>query len=132
MLFMGLEALLNSGKHQVTKQITTRLTALAADVGIADMSKRFARNMYADRSSPAHGQELDLPATTQTEQATRVSDIDPAYLAKVARVQDLLRAATRKGIAEPAFAAHFADVESLRRQWPVTSRVGLFKRRVEL
>jgi hypothetical protein len=58
MLFMGLEALLNTGKHQVTKQITKRMPRLATDVGVDGVSARFARQMYEDRSSPAHGQEL--------------------------------------------------------------------------
>jgi hypothetical protein len=132
MLFMGLEALLNAGKHQVTKQITTRMPLLANDVGVTGVSRTFARTMYGDRSSPAHGQELVLPPASRTSQATRTSDIDPAYLAKVARVQDLLRAATRKGIEDPAFAATFADVASIRARWPVTSRVGRLRRRVEL
>lgn len=132
MLFMALEALLNTGKHQVTKQITRRMPALAADLGVAGVSRNFARKMYGDRSSPAHGQELALPPATRTTQATRVSDLDAAYVAKVALVQDLLRAATRRGIEDPAFAAHFADVASTRRQWPATSRVGLLRRKVAL
>jgi hypothetical protein len=133
MLFMGLEALLNTGKHQVTKQITKRMPLLAADVAVAGISRSFARRMYADRSSPAHGQELVfLTPATRTGQATRTSEIDPDYIAKVASMQDLLRAATRKGIEEPAFAATFADVASVRARWPVTTRVGLLRRRVQL
>jgi hypothetical protein len=131
-LFMGLEALLNTGKHQVTKQITKRMPLLAADVGIAGVSGRFARSMYTDRSSPAHGQELALPPASGTGQALRTSEIDRGYLAKVARVQDLLRAATRKGIEEPTFATTFADAASIRARWPVTTRAGLLRRRVQL
>ena len=73
-----------------------------------------------------------MPPAGRTGQATRTSDLDPDYLAKVARVQDLLRAATRKAIEDPAFAATFADVASIRAKWPVTSRVGLLRRRVQL
>ncbi len=131
-LFMGLEALLNTGKHEVTKQITKRMPLLAADVGVAGISKTFARTMYADRSSPAHGENFALPPASRTGQATRTSDIDSDYLAKVARVQDLLRSATRKGIEDPAFAATFADTASIRARWPVTNRVGLLRRRVQL
>jgi len=132
MLFMGLEALLNTGKHQVTKQITTRMPLLAAEVGVAGVTKTFARSMYGDRSSPAHGQELVLPPATRTAQTTRTSDIDPDYLAKVARVQDLLRATTRKGVDDPSFATTFTNAGSIRTRWPVTTRVGLFRRRVQL
>lgn len=133
MLFMGLEALLNTGKHQVTKQITTRMPLLAAEVGVVGVTKTFARKMYGDRSSPAHGQELVvLPSAATTGQALRTSDLDPTYLARVARVQDLLRAATRKSIEDPAFAGTFASSASIRARWPVTTRVGLLRRRVQL
>lgn len=132
MLFMGLEALLNTGKHQVTKQMTTRMPLLASELGVAGVSKNFARKMYAYRSSPAHGQELELQPASATDQALRTSEIDPAYLTKVARVQDLLRAATRRGIEDPPFAAAFTDAESIRARWPATTRVGLFRRTVAL
>jgi hypothetical protein len=136
MMFMGLEALLNTGKHQVTKQITTRMALLAADVGVVGVSKTFARMMYADRSSPAHGQELNLSASTRTKQgrrqARRTTDLDLAYVGKVALVQELLRAATRRGIEDPAFAAAFIDIASIRAQWPVTTRVGVLRRSVQL
>jgi hypothetical protein len=132
LLFMGLEALLNTGKHQVTKQITARMPLLAADVGVGGISRNFARTMYAARSAPAHGQEIVLAPATRTSQATQPSITDSDYLAKVARVQDLLRAGTRKGIEEPAFAATFADGEAIRARWPVTSRVSLLRRRVQL
>jgi hypothetical protein len=131
-LFMGLEALLNTGKHQVTKQITKRMPLLADDVGVDGITKTFARKMYQARSAPAHGQELDLEPATRTGQATTASAVDPAYLAKVARVQDLLRAATRKGIEEPSFAAVFEDASSIRSRWPVQTRVGLLRRTVQL
>jgi hypothetical protein len=104
---------------------------LAADVAVGGISRSFARRMYADRSSPAHGQELVfLTPATRTGQATRTSEIDPDYIAKVASMQDLLRAATRKGIEEPTF----ADVASVRARarWRVTTRVGLLRRRVQL
>jgi len=73
-----------------------------------------------------------LPPATTTGQATGTSDIDPTYLAKVARVQDLLRAATRKGIEDPDFASTFTDAETIRARWPVTTRVRVLRRRVQL
>jgi hypothetical protein len=128
-LFMGLEALLNTGKHQVTKQIIKRMVMLSADVDVAGVSGNFAKTMYEHRSSPAHGQELPAMASMATKQGNRRSrlrttDLDPEYMAKVARVQDLLRAATRRAIIEPSFATTFRDVASIRRRWPVTTMVG--------
>jgi hypothetical protein len=133
MLFMGIEALLNTGKHQVTKQITKRMVMLADEVGIEGVSRNFATLMYGDRSSPAHGQELRLQATTSAKQRPRrTTDLEPEYLARVSRLQDLLRAATRKSIEEPSFAAVFADVTSIRARFPVTTLVGEPPAEVEL
>lgn len=131
-LFMGLEALLNSGKHQVTKQMTKRLPLLAAELGIGGVSGRFARRMYGDRSSPAHGQELVLPEASSTDQAGQAAAIDHGYLAKLVLLQNVLRAATRRAIEDPAFAASFADAASIRARWPVYTRVGVFRRKVAL
>jgi hypothetical protein len=80
LLFMGLEALLNTGKRQVTKQMVKRLPLLADEVGVAGITKTFASKMYGDRASPAHGQELVLSPATRSTQALRTTDIDPTYL----------------------------------------------------
>lgn len=127
-LFMGLEALLNTGRHQVTKQITKRMVMLGQELGFDGISRRFATEMYAARSSPAHGQELRLRATTSAKQEPRqrrwTTDLESDYLAKFARIQDLLRAATRRAIEDPEFAAVFTDIDSIRRRFPVTSMAG--------
>jgi hypothetical protein len=67
-MFMGLEALLNTGKHQVTKQISERMVMLANEIGFARVSRGFGEEMYGDRSSLAHGQELELPPAVSAEQ----------------------------------------------------------------
>jgi hypothetical protein len=135
MLFMGLEALLNTSKHQVTKQISKRLVMLAQEVRVEGISRRFAEQMYDDRSSPAHGQELRLPTATSAKQRPpeRVAvNADREYFAKLARIQDALRTATRKAIEDPAFAAAFVDAAAIRVRFPVTSLVGEPPEEVEL
>jgi hypothetical protein len=84
-----------------------------------DFSSRFARRMYDDRPSPAHTQEHRGPSATSAKQRPRppqTADLEAKYLAKVARVQDLLRAATRNR--GPAVATVFSDVASIRARFP--------------
>jgi hypothetical protein len=121
LLMMGLEPLLNTHDEKVAKQITTRIPLLAHDVGVPNVSKTFASQMYDERSRPAHGQELSLQAwTANTEEGNGSSEVSPAYLEKLGRLQDILRAATRKAIEDPEFAAVFQEEHTIRTRWPVT------------
>lgn len=129
MLFMGLEALPAHRQHQVTKQITKRRPMLADEVGIEGISRNFARRMYEDRSSPAHGQELRLPAARSGRSNDRGRlgerpNLEPDYLAEVVLVQDLLRAATRKAIEDPAFGSVFTTSSRFAHGSPVTTLIG--------
>ena len=120
LLMMGVEALLNTNKERVVKQLTTRMPLVAGEVGVAGISRRYSRRMYDDRSHPAHGQELKLPAVTansQDDDAPAAFDAD--YFAKVARLQDLLRAIVRRAISDPEFADVFRSDNAIRARWPV-------------
>src|SRR5919201_5542055 len=78
LLMMGVEALLNTHKDKVSKPITTRLPLAAAEVGVSGISRRYATRIYADRSHPAHGQELKLRAATASgEEDDAPAGIDP-------------------------------------------------------
>ena len=118
---MGIEALLNTNKDKVVKQITTRMPLVAAEVGIAGVSGTYARRMYSDRSHPAHGQELNLPpATASGQEDDPPAAIDP-YFGKVARLQDLLRAIVRRAIDDLEFADVFRSNAAIRARWPVVA-----------
>jgi hypothetical protein len=118
LLMMGLEALLNTSEVGVSKQMKKRLRALAADVGVAGVTGRWAQRMYAARSKPAHGQGLRLPPVAP-EQAAAGDAIPPEALADGARLQDLLRAAVRRAIEDDAFAAIFKTPQTIAAKWPV-------------
>lgn len=131
MLFMGFEALVNTDKNQVTKQVGVRLRALGEELEVDGISRRFVEDMYGDRSSPAHGQELkklyrgtpDSPAEAGQADYDDGDDagaaLDREYLTKLARLQDFQRAVLRKAIADPAFAAIFSSNDTIDRRWSV-------------
>jgi hypothetical protein len=121
LVVIGLESLLNTNRVQVTRQMVTRIPLLAAEVGVDGVDEAFADEMYDHRSRAAHGAQVPLPPAAP-EQAFGGGQIDAAYLAKVALLQDLLRATTRKAIEDPAFAAVFADDAAIRGRWPVVFR----------
>jgi hypothetical protein len=108
LVVIGLESLLNTNRVQLTRQIVTRIPLLAAEVGVNDVDEAFADEMYDHRSRAAHGEQVPLPSAAP-EQAFGGGQIDAEYLARVALLQDVRRAATRKAIEDPAFAAVFAD-----------------------
>jgi hypothetical protein len=132
MLFMGFEALINTGKTQVTKQVGVRLRALAQELEFDGISRSFVEDMYDDRSSPAHGHALEklyrgtpkpaLPEGAEQEVGQddeRGDEVNVEYLAKLAKLQDFQRAILRKAIQEAEFAAIFASDEMIEQRWPL-------------
>jgi hypothetical protein len=117
-LAAALEGMLSTSPEQVTKQFVTRVPLLANELGIAGVSKRFCRDMYKARSQGAHGGDIDLlQPGAQRAEAVR----------KVALLQTVLRAAVRRGIADPEFRAVFEDDEAIRKRWPVERRRPLLR-----
>ena len=119
---IGLESLLNTNRQQVTRQMVARIPLLAREVGVPGVTTQLADEMYDHRSRAAHGAQVPLPPATPTPQAAGGGHIDAAYLAKVALMQDVLRVATRKAVAEPQFAAVLASDAAIRARWPVVWR----------
>ena len=116
----GLEALINTGPNQNTKQFVQRIPDLATMVGITGISRRMARRLYDNRSEPAHGRRLTLsPGPRPGEPLPNYHERAPRAIEELALLQDTLRAAVRRCIEDPAFAAHFTDTEAVRAQWPV-------------
>ena len=115
----GLEALLNTGTKQATKQFNRRVPALALELGVAGLSRTKAERLYELRSDEAHGREIQL-FTSRPETPPEVHDQrQQAAIADVALLQDTLRRAVRRAIEDADFRARFADEESVRAQWPV-------------
>ncbi|MFN8133343.1 MAG: hypothetical protein U0R70_17505 [Solirubrobacteraceae bacterium] len=121
----GLEALLNTGPRQNTKQFVMRVPRLAAGGGVSGISQGMARRLYNRRSEPAHGRRLTLIPTPQPGvPAPQHAEQMAAALRELALLQDVLRAAVRRCIEDPDFSAHFADDEGVRAQWPVNDGDG--------
>jgi hypothetical protein len=112
-LVAALEGMLNTSARQVVRQFTTRVPALADELGVPDVSKRLCRRMYDARSQGAHGTDIDLlkPEARRDETVRQLS-----------RLQTVLRGALRRGIEDPAFRTAFESDESVRTRWPVTVR----------
>jgi hypothetical protein len=121
----GLEALLNTGRRQNTKQFVQRAPDLATELGASGVSRAMARRLYDNRSEPAHGRRLSLvPGPRPGQPPPDFDQVLPQALRELALLQDLLRSAVRRCIEDPAFAQHFASDESVRAKWPVDDGKG--------
>jgi hypothetical protein len=126
----ALDGLIQSDRRNVSKQFRERLPHLAAEVGVEGVGEEFARELYEARSEAAHGAQVsmfqpkpepgadeDIPEQPHGEAEPPEAGEDMA--APVALAQDLLRAATRKAIQDPAFRRIFESEETVAAKWPV-------------
>jgi hypothetical protein len=101
----ALEALLNTSNERASTQFVKRSRALASELSI-DLSGTAANNIYELRSHSVHGVR---------------SDLDPegkeGRLMLLARA--VLRAALRRAIENPDFAAIFASDRTIEARWPI-------------
>lgn len=111
-LVAALEGLVSSSTEQVTRQFTTRVPMLAAELGIEGVSRSFCRQMYEARSQGAHGSPINLFTASRQDEGVE----------KVARLLTVLRATIRRAIEDPAFRAAFEDDASVRARWPLRVR----------
>jgi hypothetical protein len=126
-LVSGLESLLKTDRHPSTGQFTSRVPALASELGFEGITAAFCERMYDARSEWVHGTHVRLFSTGQeTEQAmaegTEEGPDDSAQwraVADIARVQDVLRRAVRRCIEDADFAAIFAYEDAIRARWPL-------------
>ena len=112
----GLEALLNTGDDEpVAKQFKIRSQALAAELGIST-SKRYWTRLYEIRSGAVHGAPVKLliPIGSDGTQGD-----PPKDFAKIAKAQDVLRAAIRRAVEDDAFRAVFENDDAIRERWPL-------------
>lgn len=128
----ALEGLIQSDPNRIAKQFRERLPQLAQEVAIAGVDEQFARNLYTARSEAAHGAQVsmfhiepqpeqdaedEVPEQPHGEPEPPEAEVHVA--ASLALAQDLLRAATRKAIQDPAFRQIFDSEETVRARWPV-------------
>jgi hypothetical protein len=115
----GLEALLSTGEDEpITAQFTKRAKAVADELGI-ETSLTYWSWVYDARSKNVHGAESKLVAPVGWDET---DDDPPPDVVKIAKAQDVLRAAIRKSIEDDDFRAEFASDETVRARWPLTAR----------
>jgi hypothetical protein len=111
----GLEALLKVGRRDLTAQFVTRAPALAADLGITGVDAALRAEMYDGRSDWSHGSNVALFESSGCDPTIEADEIR----AKIARLQDVLRAGIRRAIEVPEFGASFDSDEEIVTRWPV-------------
>jgi hypothetical protein len=70
----GLEALLNTGPHQNTKQFKQRVPDMARELGVSGLSRSMAGRLYEQRSIAAHGRRLRLVSPRPDDPAPDYGD----------------------------------------------------------
>lgn len=120
----GLEALLNTGPRQNTKQFKQRVPDMARELGVSGLSRSMAGRLYEQRSIAAHGRRLRLGSPRPDDPAPNYGAPETRAIRELALVQDVLRAAVRTCIEDPVFAENFADETAVRAKWPLTDGDG--------
>jgi hypothetical protein len=120
----GLESLLKTEPHPSTRQFTTRVPAMAGELGFEGITPEYCLRLYDARSEWVHGTHVRLFATGQEAQeaAEEEGPDDEAQwraVADIARLQDVLRGAVRRCIEDEDFGAVFADDDRIRERWPL-------------
>jgi hypothetical protein len=132
LIVTGLEGLVNTSRRRATNQFVRRVPLLAEEVGIEGVTRDFVDELYTARSEAAHGTPVslfqpkpplregvpDAPQDVQHEEPPE-PPIEPAAAEVLAKAQELLRAATRRAILDPAFRAIFSSPENVDARWPV-------------
>ncbi len=113
----GLEALLNTNEEEeITKQFVKRSKQLADELGIDGTSNTYWSWIYKKRSEVVHGAESKLVAPAGWYES---DEEPPADVKKIAKAQDVLRAAVRKAIEDEQFRALFESDEAIAARWPL-------------
>jgi Apea-like HEPN len=116
-LTTGLEALLNTDEDvQITAQFVKRSKQLADELGIDGTSHTYWTWIYTARSKVVHGAEVKLVAPEGWYEG---HEEPPADVKKIAKAQDVLRAAVRRAIEEDDFRAVFDSNEAIAARWPL-------------
>jgi hypothetical protein len=120
----GLESLLKTERHGATGQFKTRVSQLANELGMDEVTADFCERMYDARSEWVHGTHVRLFSTGQNEPANRGEREGPGdqqqrqAVDEIARLQDVLRAAVRRCIEDAGFRAVFEGEDAIRSRWP--------------
>jgi hypothetical protein len=114
LLVSALEGLLNTSRSYVTRQFRARLPALAAELGVPEVTEEFAGDAYNARSQGFHGGRIAVLQAARHDEGVRMA----------LALQTVLRTATRRAIEDPEFRATFDNRGSIRSRWPALDPEG--------
>lgn len=103
---MGLEALVHAGRSRSRAQFTTRVGALAQEVGVVGLDHAALDVAWEDRSHGVHGSRITF-------------EQDPEAALKFGRLQRTLQLAVRRAIEDAEFRSYFETNAAVRTRWPV-------------
>jgi hypothetical protein len=113
----GLEALLNTGDDEpIAAQFVKRSKQLADELGLGGTSNSYWSRIYDARSTVVHGAESKLVVPAGWDES---DDDPPRDVARIAKAQDVLRAAIRRAIENEEFRAVFETENAIRQRWPL-------------
>jgi hypothetical protein len=118
LLVTAIEALINTGKDVPTKQFTTRVPQLAAELGLS-ASRTWCSKIYSARSHGVHGRFVNLLTYQPEGRSGSGVGVDD-----LARLQNIVRRTIRTAIAEDTFRQTFNDDGSVRQWSPVLDADG--------
>jgi hypothetical protein len=114
LLTTTLEGLVSTSTERAVKQFTTRVPALANEVGLSALDAAWAERIYGFRSKLAHGSAL-LQSVNERERQTKLDDVN----ANLTDLDELLRRVLRKALTDADFRER---VENVDKYWPVTGK----------
>jgi hypothetical protein len=106
-----LEGLVSTSTQRAARQFIVRVPALATEVGLSEVDKDWADEVYKIRSKLAHGGSL-FGSTSQADRDSREAD----FKEKLLQMDELLRRIIRRGLMDSAFRDR---LESLDTHYPV-------------
>jgi hypothetical protein len=113
----GLEALLNAGEEEpIAAQFVKRSRQLADELEIEGTSNTYWSWIYGARSHVVHGAESKLLAPTGWAES---DEEPPPDVVKIAKAQDVLRAAIRRAIEDDDYRGVFETEDAIRERWPL-------------
>lgn len=115
LLVTTLEGLVNTMPDRSVKQFTTRAPALAAEVDLPQLDRRWAEATYRLRSTMAHGGSLLGPAADTTGRDEKLV----AFNHTLTELDELLRRVLRRALLDDAFRERVMDPD---KHWPVQGR----------
>lgn len=114
LLATTLEGLVSTMTERAMKQFTTRVPALAKEVGLDRLDRKWAEEVYGLRSTLAHGGQL-LPSAEEPDHLAELEEFNRT----LTDIDELLRRVLRRALMDNAFREKLDNVDTY---YPVPGR----------